>query len=225
MGNIPDFCPYRNKCRINKSAECHLTLIRRKKITRLDEKQLILMAEQRGLFGEIDLRKERKPNHSKTTKIDEKTKEKTRIRTDEDIMEIVTTSKYLVHRRLLTPLFIAGRESFAADAVIHSAIINSIQIKLPGHSDSIRSTKMQIRGHANGKILFKFYKSALTKLIPFRSQFTDIRALARTIAVLWRIDNTGAGVVDRNAGIFEATPGQQEKQSICFKTDCGHSSE
>lgn len=46
--DIPDMCAYQNKCIEIKSAGCFLSLIKRKKITRLDEKHLILMAEKRG---------------------------------------------------------------------------------------------------------------------------------------------------------------------------------
>lgn len=52
-------CAYQNKCIEIKSASCFLSLIKRKKITRLDEKHLILMAEKRGLFGETNPKKER----------------------------------------------------------------------------------------------------------------------------------------------------------------------
>lgn len=50
--DIPDMCLYQNKCLTAKSTGCFLSLIKRKQITRLDEKHLITMAEKRGLFGD-----------------------------------------------------------------------------------------------------------------------------------------------------------------------------
>lgn len=45
-------CSYQNKCLTAKSTGCFLSLIKRKQITRLDEKHLIAMAEKRGLFSD-----------------------------------------------------------------------------------------------------------------------------------------------------------------------------
>lgn len=68
---IPDMCIYQNKCFEEKSAGCFLSLIKRKKITRLDEKHLILMAEKRGLFGDTNPKKERVRIQNKSVKKDE----------------------------------------------------------------------------------------------------------------------------------------------------------
>lgn len=68
---IPDMCAYQNKCIDTKSAGCYLSLIKRKKITRLDEKHLILMAEKRGLFGETSPKKERARIQSRSAKKEE----------------------------------------------------------------------------------------------------------------------------------------------------------
>lgn len=65
-------CAYQNKCIQTKSAgACFLSLIKRKKITRLDEKHLILMAEKRGLFGETNPKKERARFQNKSAKREE----------------------------------------------------------------------------------------------------------------------------------------------------------
>lgn len=56
---IPDMCLHQNKCLPTKSNGCYLSLIKRKKVTRLDSKQLIIMAENRKLFGDLKLRKNR----------------------------------------------------------------------------------------------------------------------------------------------------------------------
>lgn len=69
--DIPDMCAYQNKCIEAKSAGCFLSLIKRKKITRLDEKHLILMAEKRGLFGETNPKKERARIQSRSAKKEE----------------------------------------------------------------------------------------------------------------------------------------------------------
>lgn len=65
---IPDMCLYQNKCINSKLAGCFLSLIKRKKITRLDEKHLILMAEKRGLFGDTNPKKERARIQNKRVK-------------------------------------------------------------------------------------------------------------------------------------------------------------
>lgn len=70
---IPDMCLYQNKCIESKSAGCFLSLIKRKKITRLDEKHLILMAEKRGLFGDTNPKKELARMQSRSAKRDERT--------------------------------------------------------------------------------------------------------------------------------------------------------
>ncbi|XP_031633541.1 uncharacterized protein LOC116347169 [Contarinia nasturtii] len=69
--DIPDMCMYQNKCIDAKSSGCFLSLIKRKKITRLDEKHLILMAEKRGLFGDTNPKKERARIQSRSTKKEE----------------------------------------------------------------------------------------------------------------------------------------------------------
>lgn len=71
MIEIPDMCMYQNKCIESKSAGCFLSLIKRRKITRLDEKHLILMAEKRGLFGDTNPKKERARIQSRSTKKEE----------------------------------------------------------------------------------------------------------------------------------------------------------
>lgn len=57
--DIPDMCLHQNKCLSAKANGCYLSLIKRKKVTRLDAKQLIIMAENRKLFGDVNLRKNR----------------------------------------------------------------------------------------------------------------------------------------------------------------------
>lgn len=52
-------CLHQNKCLAAKSNGCYLSLIKRKKMTRLDAKQLIIMAENRKLFGDVKLRENR----------------------------------------------------------------------------------------------------------------------------------------------------------------------
>lgn len=64
-------CLYQNKCMREKSTGVFLSLIKRKKITRLDEKHLILMAEKRGLFGDTNPKKERARIQSRSAKKDE----------------------------------------------------------------------------------------------------------------------------------------------------------
>lgn len=64
-------CAYQNKCIETKSGGCFLSLIKRKKVTRLDEKHLILMAEKRGLFGETNPKKERARIQSRSAKKEE----------------------------------------------------------------------------------------------------------------------------------------------------------
>lgn len=54
-----------------KSTGVFLSLIKRKKITRLDEKHLILMAEKRGLFGDTNPKKERARIQSRSAKKEE----------------------------------------------------------------------------------------------------------------------------------------------------------
>lgn len=68
---IPDMCLYQNKCMEDKSAGCFLSLVKRKKITRLDEKHLILMAEKRGLFGDTNPKKERARIQNRSAKREE----------------------------------------------------------------------------------------------------------------------------------------------------------
>lgn len=53
---VPDVCKYQNDCLNLKSIGCYLSLLKRRTVTRLNEKHLILMAERRGLFGEADWR-------------------------------------------------------------------------------------------------------------------------------------------------------------------------
>lgn len=69
---IPDMCLYRNKCFHEKSAGCFLSLIKRKQLTRLDEKHLISMAEKRGLFGDTSPKKEKCRLQCKSMKNEEK---------------------------------------------------------------------------------------------------------------------------------------------------------
>lgn len=69
---IPDVCQYQNKCLNLKSIGCFLSLIQRRAITRLDEKQLILMAERRGLFGDTNPKKDKGRPPPKTVKKEEK---------------------------------------------------------------------------------------------------------------------------------------------------------
>lgn len=68
---IPDMCLYQNKCIESKSTGCFLSLIKRKKVTRLDEKHLILMAEKRGLFGDTNPKKERARIQNRSVKKEE----------------------------------------------------------------------------------------------------------------------------------------------------------
>lgn len=72
MIDIPDMCLYQNKCIESKSTGCFLSLIKRKKVTRLDEKHLILMAENRGLFGDINPKKERARIQNRNVKKEER---------------------------------------------------------------------------------------------------------------------------------------------------------
>lgn len=69
---IPDVCQYQNKCLNLKSLGCFLSLIQRRAVTRLDEKHLILMAERRGLFGDINPKKDTGRSPPKTVKKEEK---------------------------------------------------------------------------------------------------------------------------------------------------------
>lgn len=66
--DIPDMCVYQNKCLTKKSTGCFLSLIKRKKVIRLDEKQLILMAEKRKLFGDAKPKEERARIRNKNVK-------------------------------------------------------------------------------------------------------------------------------------------------------------
>lgn len=66
--DIPDMCLHQNKCLTAKSNGCYLSLIKRKKVTRLDAKQLIIMAENRKLFGDVKLRNNRLRTGNKSMK-------------------------------------------------------------------------------------------------------------------------------------------------------------
>lgn len=72
--DLPDFCLYQDKCINFKEQGCFLALIKRKLITHLDEKYLILMAEKRGLFGDTSPKKGRMRPPTKTIKKEEKPK-------------------------------------------------------------------------------------------------------------------------------------------------------
>lgn len=74
MVDLPDFCLYQDKCVNFKEQGCFLALIKRKMITHLDEKYLILMAERRGLFGDTNPKKGRARPPTKTIKKEEKPK-------------------------------------------------------------------------------------------------------------------------------------------------------
>lgn len=74
MVDLPDFCLYQDKCVNLKEQGCFLALIKRKMVTHLDEKYLILMAERRGLFGDTNPKKSRMRPPTKTIKKEEKPK-------------------------------------------------------------------------------------------------------------------------------------------------------
>lgn len=52
--DVPDFCQYHDACINFGDHGLYLALMKRKVITRLDEKYLISMAERRGLFGDVN---------------------------------------------------------------------------------------------------------------------------------------------------------------------------
>lgn len=88
-------CQYQNKCLNLKSAGCFLSLIKRRTITRFDEKHLILMAEKRGLFGDVNPKKDKARATQKTVKKEEKISArppKVKLRKSEDILLLVNIS-------------------------------------------------------------------------------------------------------------------------------------
>lgn len=54
---VPDICAYQDQCAKRRITGCYLALVKRKHVTRLDEKYLIVMAERRGLFGDTSPKK------------------------------------------------------------------------------------------------------------------------------------------------------------------------
>ena len=87
---MPDFCIYQDKCiKINEQG-CFLALIKRKLVTRLDEKYLILMAERRGLFGDTNPKKPMQRPPTKISKKDEIAKTSTSNRTKKKKGESIT---------------------------------------------------------------------------------------------------------------------------------------
>ncbi|CAH1126392.1 unnamed protein product [Ceutorhynchus assimilis] len=70
---LPNLCPNENSCINFRKEGCYLSLIRRKEIIRLDDKYMIQMAENRGLFGSTTMQNTTK---SKSTKASRKKQEK-----------------------------------------------------------------------------------------------------------------------------------------------------
>lgn len=90
--DIPDFCLYQDKCVNFKDHGCYLALVKRKYVTRLDEKYLILMAERRGLFGDLNTEKGKQRPPTKSSKKEDKIKSapsKVKRRKSEDISILV----------------------------------------------------------------------------------------------------------------------------------------
>lgn len=67
---IPDVCVYQDNCTRFADAGCFLSLIKRKRVTRLDEKYLIVMAERRGLFGDTSPKPKQSAKHHARNKED-----------------------------------------------------------------------------------------------------------------------------------------------------------
>jgi len=68
MPELPSLCPNDNSCINFKKEGCYLALIQRKEIIRLDDKYMIQMAENRGLFGSTTTQGTVKSKTSKSMK-------------------------------------------------------------------------------------------------------------------------------------------------------------
>ncbi|XP_030762497.1 uncharacterized protein LOC115887256 [Sitophilus oryzae] len=66
--DLPSLCPNENSCINVKKEGCYLALIQRKEIVRLDDKYMIQMAENRGLFGSNTTTTTTKSKTSRTSK-------------------------------------------------------------------------------------------------------------------------------------------------------------
>ncbi|XP_055384339.1 uncharacterized protein LOC129613998 [Condylostylus longicornis] len=97
ISNLPDVCANRDKCLDFNILGCYISLIHRKQITKLDAKQLIRMAEAKGLFGNAD----RKKSAKKTTKKAEKRTEKRKV--DPDKQKIKKTDIDSLIQRINQP--------------------------------------------------------------------------------------------------------------------------
>lgn len=105
---LPDFCLYRDNCVNFKEHGLFLALIKRKNITRLDEKYLISMAERRGLFGDANPKrgKTRLPTRSSKKEEHRKTAKKAKRKKNEDITTVLDrisqpTHSFMNHSQML----------------------------------------------------------------------------------------------------------------------------
>lgn len=106
--DIPDICVFQNKCLSLKGIGCYLSLVKRRTVTRLDERHLILMAERRGLFGETDPRKEKNRPPPKIVKKEEKRAPKSKLKKSEEI-SILVASRVELSSELFQPLLSSSR--------------------------------------------------------------------------------------------------------------------
>lgn len=111
---IPDVCAYQDNCARFAESGCFLSLIKRKRVTRLDEKYLIVMAERRGLFGDTSPKPKQSAKHHARNK--------------EDLLKLKQQQQLLLRRqqprrcgsedmerligRLLQPTYAASRQYF-----------------------------------------------------------------------------------------------------------------
>lgn len=108
---VPDVCTYQDQCVQFGDTGCFLSLIKRKRVTRMDEKYLIVMAERRGLFGDTNPKRTKAKQPLKNARKEELLKKKqqqrrppTRLCRNEDMDRLID--------RLLMPTYAVSRQYF-----------------------------------------------------------------------------------------------------------------
>lgn len=106
--DMPDFCQYHDNCINFKEHGLYLALIKRKIITRLDEKYLISMAERRGLFGDVNPKRAKTRPVTRSSKKDDNRKslKKAKRKKNEDISVLLDrlsqpTHSFINHSQML----------------------------------------------------------------------------------------------------------------------------
>lgn len=111
---IPDVCAYQDGCLQLTETGCFLSLIKRKRVTRMDEKYLIVMAERRGLFGDTNPAKRPKVKQPTKNKKDQELQKKKQQQLERPKSQQRCQSADIERLidRLLTPTYAVSRQYF-----------------------------------------------------------------------------------------------------------------